>query len=195
MSLDIVLPDVPAPTPTAIDISPTTEPTFAIDTLAIDAPRPAIAPAYTAEQLASAIRVELESQSAREFEVDTPIQSIMVVDETVCRTVARDGRMYLVGIQTGETMIEVQPTDGSPSRWVLAKVVSPWQRSQGPVDLDQLTHAIQPLSPDGLLNIRAQEDGSIVVRGKVDSKETAKRIMELTRKMILVPVVDKLEIR
>jgi hypothetical protein len=74
-------------------------------------------------------------------------------------------------------------------------VISPWQRSGGVADLNQLVQAIQPLNSSGELSVRALEDGSVVVRGKVDNEDVAKRIMELTRKLILVPVVDKLEIR
>jgi hypothetical protein len=45
------------------------------------------------------------------------------------------------------------------------------------------------------LRIQPQPDGSFWVSGMVDSNEQAKRIMELTRRLVLVPVVDKLEVR
>jgi hypothetical protein len=150
---------------------------------------------YSEQELAQALSVEMESQSAREIQVDVAIQGITVSDESVCRALASDGRVFLVGGQLGETVVEVKPVDGSPSRLLKVKVIAPWQSSHGVADLDQLLHAIRPLSPNGNLTIRAQNDGSLLVQGKVDNQDTARRVMELTRKLILVPVVDKLEIR
>jgi hypothetical protein len=43
--------------------------------------------------------------------------------------------------------------------------------------------------------MQPQSDGSLWVLGTVDSNAKAKRVMELTRRMVLVPVVDKLEVR
>lgn len=163
--------------------------------LRLEGPKATPKPSYSEEQLEKALAVELDSQSAREILFDTPIDRIVVSDEKVCRAMASDGRVYLVGLELGESMIEVQPKDGMESRLLRVKVVAPWQRSHGAMDLNQLVHAIAPLSPNGNLTIQAKNDGSLVVRGTVDSKETAKRIMELIRKMILVPVVDQLNIR
>jgi hypothetical protein len=151
-------------------------------------------PEPSAIELEQAIGVELDTQSTREVLIDFPIQSVRVRDEKVCRAMASDGRIYLVGLALGESLVEVKPLESQPSRFLRVKVVSPWQRSGGVANLDQLVHAIQPLSSSGSLSVRAQEDGSIVVQGKVENRETAKRIMDLTRKLILVPIVDKLEI-
>jgi hypothetical protein len=153
-----------------------------------------LAPEPSAIELEQAIGVELDTQSTREVLIDFPIQSVRVRDEKVCRAMASDGRIYLVGLALGESLVEVKPLESQPSRFLRVKVVAPWQRSGGVANLDQLVHAIQPLSSSGSLSVRAQEDGSIVVQGKVENRETAKRIMDLTRKLILVPIVDKLEI-
>ncbi|MFN9604169.1 MAG: hypothetical protein ACK6A7_12095 [Planctomycetota bacterium] len=158
-------------------------------------PQLPLPPEPSAIELEQAIRVELDAQSTREVSIDFPIQSVHVRDEKICRVMASDGRIYLIGLTLGESLVEVKPLASHPSRFLRVKVVSPWQRSGSAADLDQLVHAIQPLSSSGSLSVRAQEDGSVVVQGKVENRETAKRIMELTRKLILVPVVDKLEIR
>jgi hypothetical protein len=158
-------------------------------------PQLPLPPEPSAIELEQAIRVELDAQSTREVSIDFPIQSVHVRDEKICRVMASDGRIYLIGLTLGESLVEVKPLESHPSRFLRVKVVSPWQRSGSAADLDQLVHAIQPLSSSGSLSVRAQEDGSVVVQGKVENRETAKRIMELTRKLILVPVVDKLEIR
>jgi Flp pilus assembly secretin CpaC len=177
---EVTLHDAPPPPKRAMQLAP---------------PTTAPVRTYSEQELAQALSVEMESQSAREIQVDVAIQGITVSDESVCRALASDGRVFLVGGQLGETVVEVKPVDGSPSRLLKVKVIAPWQSSHGVADLDQLLHAIRPLSPNGNLTIRAQNDGSLLVQGKVDNKETARRVMELTRKLILVPIVDKLEIR
>jgi hypothetical protein len=139
--------------------------------------------------------VELESQGTVELPIDYPVQDIIVRNETVCRAMASSTGVYLVGLSLGESIVEIKSKDDGASRLFRVKVLSPWRRSGGLADIDQLVHTIQPLSPNGILSVQAQSDGSIVVRGKVDNQETAKRIMEITRKLVLVPVVDKLEIR
>jgi Flp pilus assembly secretin CpaC len=160
------------------------------------APSMQVVKKYTDQELASAVLVELESQGAREVQIDGAIQSLMVSQERVCRALASDGRIYLVGGELGESIVEVRSSSHAEPKLLRVKVIAPWQRSHhGVADLDQLLHAVRPLCPDSKLSIRAQEDGSIVVQGKVDSRETAKRVLELTRKLILVPVVDKLEVR
>lgn len=139
--------------------------------------------------------VNVDVQSTQEITIDFPVRSVLVHDENVCRAMSSGSYLYIVGLSSGESIIEVKPTDDRPSRYLRVKVAAPWQRYGDVKDLDQLVHTIQPLNPKGVLTVRALDDGSIVVQGKVDNKEVAKRIMELTRKLILVPVVDKLEIR
>jgi hypothetical protein len=147
-------------------------------------------------ELDRATLVHVDTQSTHEIALDFPIQSVVVDDEKICRAMSSGGCVCILGLTPGESIIEVRPTDNQrPAQVLRIKVVSPWQRSGGAADLDQLVHAIQPLNPSGDLKVQALEDGSIVVRGKVENKEVAKRIMETIRKLILVPVVDKLEIR
>jgi len=153
-------------------------------------------PTYSSEEMAKAMPVALESLGTREVPIEGSIRSLRVSDERVCRALASDGRVYLVGGELGETIVEVKSNTSEQVKLLRVNVVAPWQHAaHGVADLDQLHHALRPLCPDSNLVLRAQSDGSIVVQGKVDSNATAKRILELTRKLILVPVVDKLEVR
>lgn len=176
--------DLDLPPPPAV-IAPL--PTLRSDS-AIDSSPPA-------PELEHAVQVNVDSQSTQEIPIDFPIRNVIVRDESICRAMSSNGCVFIVGLSTGESIVEVKSADDRPSRYLRVKVASPWQRTSSTADLEQLSHAIQPLSPNGVVSVRALDDGSIVVQGKVESKETAKRIMELTRKLILVPVVDKLEIR
>jgi hypothetical protein len=147
-------------------------------------------------ELERAMLVSVDTQSTQEITLDFPVQSVVVDDKNVCRAMSSGDCICIVGLAAGESIIEVKPTENQqPTRFLRVKVISPWQRSGGVADLNQLVQAIQPLNSSGELSVRALEDGSVVVRGKVDNEDVAKRIMELTRKLILVPVVDKLEIR
>lgn len=148
-----------------------------------------------AGEMDEAIRFELSSRDTRVIPIDFPVREIIVRNEQVCRAMISNDMVHVVGLSVGESIVEVKPKDGSTSKYFQIKVQSPWQHALGLANLDQLVHTIQPLSPTGILSVQAQADGSVVVRGKVDNQETAKRVMELTRKLILVPVIDKLEIR
>jgi hypothetical protein len=144
----------------------------------------------------SAPRLEIESQSANEFLVEGKITSIHIVDPNVCRTVASDGKIFVVGNELGETSIALRTAERTEPIFVRVAVVTAWQNAkQGVADIDQLRATIANVAPEARLRIQPQSDGSLWVIGTVDSNDKAKRVMELTRKLVLVPVVDKLEVR
>lgn len=144
----------------------------------------------------SAPRLEIESQSANEFLVEGKITFIHIVDPNVCRTVASDGKIFVVGNELGETSIALRTAESTEPIFVRVAVVTPWQNAkQGVADIDQLRATIANVAPEARLRIQPQSDGSLWVIGTVDSNDKAKRVMELTRKLVLVPVVDKLEVR
>jgi len=144
----------------------------------------------------SAPRLEIESQSANEFLVEGKITFIHIVDPNVCRTVASDGKIFVVGNELGETSIALRTAESTEPIFVRVAVVTPWQNAkQGVADIDQLRATIATVAPEARLRIQPQSDGSLWVIGSVDSNDKAKRVMELTRKLVLVPVVDKLEVR
>ncbi len=197
---DMSLPELEAPK-SVRDPAPTLDSNVVNDVSAgsslhlASATRPVIK-TYSEAELATATCVELESQAAREIVVDGSIETLTVNQDQVCRALAADGRVYLVGGSLGEAVVEVRIIGNDQPKLLRVKVVAPWSRANhGVADLEQLHQALQPLCPNTKLTVRPQSDGSVTIQGKVDSEATAKRILELTRKLILVPVNDKLEVR
>jgi len=141
-------------------------------------------------------KLEIESHSANEFLVEGRIISIHIEDPVICRAIASNGRVFLVGDQQGETVVAMRTAESVEPVYVKVAVVSAWRNTRlGVLDLEQLRAAIANVAPEANLRMQPQSDGSLWVLGTVDSNAKAKRVMELTRRMVLVPVVDKLEVR
>ncbi|MBM3967446.1 MAG: hypothetical protein FJ308_20685 [Planctomycetes bacterium] len=140
--------------------------------------------------------VQIESQAASEILIDGNITKIAVGDESICRALASNGRIFVVAGQLGETTIEVHTSNNSAPKLYQVQVVAPWQKAnQGLSDIDQLRVAISNAVPDADIEFQSQADGSLVVRGTVGSEDQAKRVLELTRKLMLVPVLDRVDVR
>ena len=140
--------------------------------------------------------VQIESQAASEILIEGNITKIAVGDESICRALASNGRIFVVAGQLGETTIEVHTSNGGVPKLFQVQVVAPWQKAnQGLSDIDQLRVAISNAVPEADIEFQSQADGSLTVRGTVGSEEQAKRVLELTRKLMLVPVLDRVEVR
>ncbi|MFN7733319.1 MAG: hypothetical protein ACK5OB_15590 [Pirellula sp.] len=141
-------------------------------------------------------RLEVESHTANEFLVEGKITNIHIEDPAVCRVLASNGRVFLVGDRSGETVVAMRTAETVEPIYVRVVVVAAWRNPRlGVTDMEQLRATIANLAPQSNLRIQPQPDGCLWVSGMVDSNEQAKRIMELTRRLVLVPVVDKLEVR
>ncbi len=141
-------------------------------------------------------KLQVESQAMRALQTKGSISKIHIVDGSVCRVVANGNRLFVVGDQPGETLVEVSNENGTKPTYVKVCVVKPWQQaSKASVAVDQLASIVSHLVPDAEVEVQPQADGSLVVKGMVESKEQAKKIVSSIRKMVLVPVVDALEIR
>ncbi len=62
-------------------------------------------------------------------------------------------------------------------------------------DLEQVKRAILTAHPNSSFVLKAHPDGGIEIKGKVESEKKAKAVLEMTRKLLLVPIVDKLVVR
>lgn len=141
-------------------------------------------------------KMQVESQAMRALQTKGSISKIHIVDGSVCRVVANGNRLFVVGDQPGETLVEVSTDNGAKPTYVKVCVVKPWQQaSKSSVAVDQLASIVSHLVPDADVEVQPQADGSLLVKGMVETKEQAKKIVSSIRKMVLVPVVDALEIR
>lgn len=141
-------------------------------------------------------KMQVESQAMRALQTKGSISKVHIVDGSICRVVANGNRLFVVGDQPGETLVEVSTESGTKPTYVKVCVVKPWQQAnKSSVAVDQVASIVSHLVPDAEVEVQPQPDGSLVVKGMVESKEQAKKIVSSIRKMVLVPVVDALEIR
>jgi hypothetical protein len=141
-------------------------------------------------------RLQMESQSMRALHVRGSISKIHIVDGSVCRVVANGSRLFVVGDQPGETLIEVTSERSSKPTYVKVSVVKPWQvASKSNVGVEEIQGVISHLVPDAEIEVKPQADGTLIVKGMVESNDQARKIIGSIRKMVLVPVVDALEVR
>jgi len=141
-------------------------------------------------------RVLIESQDIRALQVNGTISRLHVVDSSVCQVVCNGNRLFIVADQTGETTIEVNMGKLHKPIYIQVVVQRPWARSSSAsVSLEQMQAIVTRLAPSAEVTVQPTEEGSLVVNGFVENNQQAKKVLEAIRKMVLVPVIDRLEIR
>jgi hypothetical protein len=141
-------------------------------------------------------KVQLESQDIRALQVTATISRLHVIDSSICQVVCNGNRLFIVADQTGETMIEVNMGKLHKPMYIKVVVQRPWARSTAAsVSLEQMQSIVTRLAPSADVTVQPTEEGDLVVSGFVESNQQAKKVLEAIRKMVLVPVIDRIEIR
>ncbi|MEQ1827954.1 MAG: pilus assembly protein N-terminal domain-containing protein [Pirellula sp.] len=145
---------------------------------------------------APAATVELECQSATAMDIPGSIKSVSVQDEEVCRVIHNEKSISFVGDKSGSTLIQVWTGESKGTPLTLRVNVSlPWQKpASSPGDIRDVRQVIAQAFPAARVNIATNDDGTIEVRGTTDTEEQAVRIMEIVRKLCLVPVKDRVTV-
>lgn len=140
--------------------------------------------------------IELESQSAKGIDIPGGIKAITVENDDVCRILHDAKTITLVGNQIGSTLVEIWTNDAKETPMLARVNVSqPWHKSNSkPTDVRDVKHAVAQAFPKANINIVPNADGTLDVRGTTDSEDSAKRILEIVRKVCLVPVKDKVTV-
>lgn len=153
-------------------------------------------PMVSSAELEPDEKILLETQDIRALQVNGSISRLHIVDSSICQVVCNGNRMFVVADQTGETLIEVNMGKMHKPMYVKVVVQRPWARSSAAsVSLDQMQDIVSRLAPSADVSVQPTEEGSLVVSGFAETKQQAKKVLEAIRKMVLVPVIDKLEIR
>lgn len=140
--------------------------------------------------------VELECLTAASMDLPGKLTALAVQDESVCKALQSGRSISLVGNQVGTTLVQIWTSELGDSPQVIRVNVA---HSRGKVqatrnEFKDIKQVIAQGFPRADVNIISNEDGSIEVRGTTDSEESARRILELVRKLYLVPVKDKLAV-
>jgi Pilus formation protein N terminal region len=149
--------------------------------------------ARPASQSVAAV-IELESLAATNIDLMGKLTGLAVQDESVCKVIQSDRMVSLVGNQVGSTLVQIWSADlGDKPQMIRVNVTQ--KKGQIPTGRDDVRNIKQVIAqnfPRADVNIIGLNDGGIEVRGATESEESAKRILELIRKVYLVPVKDKL---
>ena len=139
--------------------------------------------------------IELESQSAKAMDIPGNIKAITVENEDVCRILHDAKTISLVGNQFGSTLVQIWTNEAEAPLLVRVNVSQPWHKSNSkPTDVRDVKHAVAQAFPKANINVFTNADGTLEVRGTTDSEDSAKRILEIVRKICLVPVKDKVTV-
>ena len=100
----------------------------------------------------------------------------------------------MVGKAEGNTKVAILSKDHQ-RRVVGVKVLPSGQQTATPKsNLDQVKEMIANLFPDANLTFSSLESGGIEVRGTTKSESEARKVLELVRRICLVPVDDKVKV-
>ena len=137
--------------------------------------------------------VEMESQSATAFEIPGLIHAVAVENEDVCRVLHTERTISIVGNKQGSSLVQIWTSEIKDVPQLLRVNVSqPWQKPNAtPADLNDVKQALTQAFPKSILKLTKQDDGTLEVRGTTENEETARRVLEMVRKLCLVPVKDK----
>lgn len=140
--------------------------------------------------------IEMESQSATALEIPGNVRAVAVENEDVCRVIHTERTISIVGSKQGSSLIQVWTNELKDAPQVLRVNVSqPWQTPNAkPGDLAEVKQALAQAFPRANLKLLKQEDGTLEVRGTTENEETARRVLEMVRKLCLVPVKDRVTV-
>ena len=140
--------------------------------------------------------VELECLAATTMSLSGTLVAVAVQDEKICKILHNDRTVSLVGNQTGSTLVQIWTADlGNSPQVIRVNVSQPWGNVQATnSEVKDIKQVIAQKFPRADVSIISKDDGGIEVRGTTDSEESAKRILELVRKLYLVPVTDKVTV-
>jgi hypothetical protein len=140
--------------------------------------------------------IEMESQSATALEIPGNVRAVAVESEDVCSVLHTERTISIVGSKQGSSLIQIWTNEIKDAPQVLRVNVSqPWQTPKAnPGDLKEVKQALAQAFPRSNLKLLKQEDGTLEVRGTTENEETARRVLEMVRKLCLVPVKDKVTV-
>lgn len=131
------------------------------------------------------------------YSIDAPFEIVRIeTQDPECCSVFNNGRaITVVGKAEGSSKVAIISKDHQ-RRVVGVKVLSTGQQPATPKsDLDQVKEMIANLFPDANLLFTNQDSGGIEVRGTTKSEGEARKVLEIVRRICLVPVEDKVKVQ
>ncbi len=209
MSIPMLAPANGGPTSLSTQLPPVASVSMAPPTLARVVPmqvptpaesqRPPMETAHSAQTPHAAQpsdTIDVECLSAVEVPLPGSVTKVEVDGEDICHTMTRDRSISIIGSKIGKAKVLIWTEANRLKPHVLqVNIVKPFAKAFAKSsDMDQVKVILSSQFPNAKINVIADRDGTITLKGTVTDEISAKRIVELVRKLYLVPVLDKIEV-
>ncbi len=136
---------------------------------------------------------DIESRGT--YAIDTPfsVASVISLDSNICTVFKHGKSITIAGGVTGSTRVAVASQTGE-TRVIEVNVLPVGQQFSRPQsEIDQVKELIGQVFPDARVQIVSLPSGEVEVKGVTSTESDARKILELVRKVCLVPVHDRLK--
>lgn len=136
---------------------------------------------------------DIESRGT--YAIDTPfsVASAISLDSNICTVFNNGNSITIAGGTTGNTRVAIASQTGE-TRVIEVNVLPVGQQFSRPQsEIDQVKELIGQVFPDARVQIVSLPSGEVEVKGVTSSESDARKILELVRKVCLVPVHDRLK--
>jgi hypothetical protein len=147
--------------------------------------------------------LEVIYRSVQTIELGRSLKNIEVEDESVCKAIITDATSVLVlGLNKGTSKLTIwsnSPESGfAEGQTYEVTVRDAWSPVAGDrrnvTTIEEAQLSLAEIFPSANVNLKSLSNGSLAVFGKADSNDQAKQIVQLVRKMFLVPVIDRIAV-
>lgn len=136
---------------------------------------------------------DIESRGT--YAIDTPfsVASAISLDPNICTVFNNGNSIIIAGGTTGNTRVAIASHSGE-TRIIEVNVLPVGQQFSRPQsEIDQVKELIGQVFPDARVQIVSLPSGEVEVKGVTSTESDARKILELVRKVCLVPVHDRLK--
>ena len=136
---------------------------------------------------------QIESQGTYSIDAPFTVASIASLDSDVCTVFINGNSVIMAGGSTGNTRVAIASQSGE-TRLIEVNVLPVGQQFSRPQsEIDQVKELIGKVFPDARVQILSLPTGEVEVKGTASTESDARKILELVRKVCLVPVHDRLK--
>jgi hypothetical protein len=136
---------------------------------------------------------DIESRGT--YSIDTPflVAAAASLDSNICTVFNNGNSITIAGGSTGNTRVAIASQTGE-TRLIEVNVLPVGQQFSRPQsEIDQVKELIGKVFPDARVQIVSLPTGEVEVKGVTSTESDARKILELVRKVCLVPVHDRLK--
>jgi hypothetical protein len=187
------LPEVPETSPTAI-VNPTIQPQLGLPQL-----KTKVEGAQNEALRQYAINnkpeksYDIESRSTYAIDMPFAVASTSSLHSDICTVFKNGNSITIAGGAAGNTRVAIASQTGE-TRVIEVNVLPVGQQFSRPQsDIDQVKELIGKVFPDAKVQIVSLPTGDVEVKGITSTESDARKILELVRKVCLVPVHDRLK--